>query len=397
MLVLLTFLLALPILSTDIYLPSLSEIAFFYNSSDFQVQLTLTGYFLVFGLSQLIYGSLSDRFGRRPILLFSLIIYNLASMICAVSSNIYVLIFGRCLQALGAGSAILIFAIVRDLYRGNQVAKMIAYMSAVVALSPIIAPIMGGVIQAYLNWQWNFGILTILGLTLLLLTYLFLPETNRRFRINTFLFQQVFKDYHRLLINWEFMAQALAAAFAFGALFAYVSGSSFILINKMGCSPQLFGWIFAIAAIGYVLGAALNGRLVSLYGVQRMGCIGINVLLSSTVLMLLLSYLFSRSWMSVVLSQLLCEVGISIVIATSVSRALQPIPDLAGAGSALIGFFRFLCAMIASVCVALFASAISLSITILVFSILSWSCLNIQKFKVFEGLLFSSRSSNFPS
>lgn len=205
------------------------------------------------------------------------------------------MILGRCLQALGAGSAILIFAIVRDSYEGAQVAKKIAYMSAVVALSTIIAPIIGGIMETYFNWRWNFVILSILGSALLLLIYLLLPETNHSIKRNTSLVQQVVKNYKSLLINSKFMGHALAAACAFGALFAYVSGASFIIINSMGCAPQFFGWIFAIAAIGYVLGATLNGRLVMLYGTHLMKRIGISCLISGATLMIVTTYLFSKT------------------------------------------------------------------------------------------------------
>jgi len=156
LLILLTFLLALPIVSTDIYLPSIHEISKFFNTSHQKVQLTLTLYFLTFGFIQLVYGSLSDCFGRKPMMITSLLIYIFGTSICIYSDTITLLIIGRFLQALGAGSAILVFAIVRDMYEGSKVARIIAYMSAVVAISPIIAPIFGGYVQSLLSWRWNF-------------------------------------------------------------------------------------------------------------------------------------------------------------------------------------------------------------------------------------------------
>jgi hypothetical protein len=128
-----------------------------------------------------------------------------------------------------------------------------------------------------------------------------------------------------------------------------------------------------------------------------MARLGINLLIGGAIIMMLMIHLFPRSWMPIVLSQLLCEVGISIVIANSITRALEPIPYLAGTGSALIGFFRFLCAMLASLWVGIFSSGISLSVITLVFSILSWFFLNIQKLKFVEYLFVNKKISSPPS
>lgn len=378
LLILLTFLLALPILSTDIYLPSLHEISKFFSTSHQKVQLTLTLYFLTFGVIQLVYGSLSDCFGRKPIMIISLLIYIFGTTICIYSNSITMLILGRCLQALGTGNAILVFAIVRDMYEGNKVARIIAYMSAVVAISPIIAPIFGGYIQSFLSWQWNFIILWVAGVLLLLVSLVLLPETNKYKRVRISIFINLIKDYHKLLQNRYYMKHALGAAFAFGALFSYISGSHYIFLNLMGYSPKLFGLIFAIAAIGYVLGAFLSGKLIPNFGMNQVFAIGLISLVMGAIIMTVLCYFYRLNSVAILIPQIICEFGISVIVPIAVAKALQPIPECAGAGSSLIGFLRFFCASIASILTMQFQGTIALALIILGFAMCAFLSIGVK-------------------
>lgn len=369
MIFLLTLLLALPIISTDIYLPSLNEMSIIFNAGAEETQLTLTVYFFIFCLVQLIYGPLSDHFGRKPVLLSSLLIYILGTVLCIYSPTIQVFTLGRAIQAFGAGSAILIFAIIRDLYEGERVTKMIAYMSAVVALSPIVAPIVGGYIQASWSWQGNFMTLGFFGILAFAMSVCLLPETNKFLVKKNF--KQLFHNYRSLLMNVNFMANALCAAGAFGALFAYVSASHYLFMNLMGYSPQLFGWTFAVAAMGYVLGALMSGRLISTFGMEKIFGIGMLSLLGGGVSMVLMCYIFPLNVFAILMPQLVCEFGISMIIPIAVTKALQPIPQCAGSGSALIGFLRFLFASFSSYFAFAFqnGNALPLALIILGFSL----------------------------
>ncbi len=340
------------------------------------MQLTLTGYFFTFGIIQLIYGSLSDCFGRKPVCLLNLFIYILATLLCAFSTSIKMLIVARCLQALGAGSAILTFAILRDLYTGKELAKYIAYMSAVVALSPIIAPIIGGYIQAQLSWRWDFILLVLFGLILWLWCYWYLPETNQYRGSSTNFFKRLWLDYRCLLGDPNYIGYALSAALAFGALFAYVSGAPYILLNLMSYSPELFGWIFATAAIGYVLGAFVNGKLVCFVGINFMYLIGSISLISGAIIMVVMSYLYPLDALAIVMPQIICEFGIAIVISAGATKALQPIPHYAGAGAALFNFLRFLFATLSSCLVIAFHSATSLLLAFVILGFALFSLLS---------------------
>ncbi len=377
--VLLTIQLALPILSTDIYLPSLTTITQYFDTTINQVQLTLSAYFFIFGFSQLIYGPLSDQFGRKPIMLVGLFVYIVSTLCCAFSINIEMFIISRCLQACGAGSAILVFAMIRDLYQGEQVSKMITYMSAVVAISPIIAPILGGYIEVHASWQWNFIILTSAGLALLILSYQFLPETNH-YQNQSKLFKSIFVNYFNLLSNRNFMGYTLSAAFAFAALFSYVSGAPYVMLNLMHYSPSTFGWLFASAAIGYVTGAYVNGRIVSRVGLEWMSYLGTRLLVLSSIILVIGNFFYPNYIALLLLPQIVQEFGISIVVATNVAQALQPIPHCVGAGSALIGCLRFLLAALCSYIVVAFQARSSLQLTVTIFgcSVLSWISLYLR-------------------
>lgn len=347
-LILITFLLALPILSTDIYLPSLTVIQHYFQTDYEAVQLTLSVYFFTFAVVQLIYGSLSDCFGRKPMTLISLTLYLAGSFVCIGAGTIHQLIMGRGLQALGAGSSILVFAMVRDRYEGAKGAQLISYMSAVVAISPIIAPIMGGYIQGVWAWQGSFVLLALISSLLLVASFFFLPETHAAQRSSQFIFKQLVRDYRFLLTHKVYMAHALCAACAFAALFSFISGAPYIFLEKLGYGPEAFGWTFAMAAIGYVFGAFMSGKLSPLLGVNKLLFLGLSFLGGGAIFMITLCFFYGVSGYTIIVPQLICELGISIIVPIAVMKALTPIPQCAGAGSALIGFMRFFLAMISS-------------------------------------------------
>ncbi|MBS0289818.1 MAG: multidrug effflux MFS transporter [Proteobacteria bacterium] len=331
-------------------------------------------------VAQLFYGPLSDCFGRKPLFLLSLSIYTIASVICIFSTTIQVFILGRCLQALGSGGAVLVFAIIRDLYEGKQAAKIIAYMSAVVAISPIIGPILGGIIQSLLSWQYNFVVLALIGGFLLLLSR-FIAETNQKQKFSAAFSKEIGSHYRYLFTSKRYLSNALSAAFAFGALFAYVSGAPYLFLNLMGYSSATFGWIFAIAAFGYVVGAFVNGKLISRFGVNVMSKIGMLFLVGGGLTISLFCYVYPLNPFAIILPQIMCEFGISVVISTCIAKALQPIPQCAGTGMALLGFLRFLAASGSSAVVMICdcSSALPLAVTVLGCSLLSFFCRFIER------------------
>lgn len=375
-LILLTLLLSLPITTTDIYLPSIYSIQDFFKSDIFSVQLTLTAYFIVFSCIQLIYGFLSDVFGRKVITLWSLAIYILGTLICVVSQTIEILIAGRIIQALGAGSAITVFAVIRDSCESVAIARIISYMSAVVAISPIIAPIIGGFLQTNFCWQASFIFLLIVSIILFLSVVCIFPETKRHCQtgsINTLI-----TNYVNLAINKNYIPYAFGAAFAFGALFAYISGAPHIFLNFLGYSPKYFAIVFAIAAIGYVFGSLINPKLISIFGIDKTLYIGIiNIILGGTMMYLFCLYADNAILaFGIIASQLICEFGISITVPICTTKDLQPVPEIAGQASALIGFMRFICAALASISMSQLQHPIFMALIILLFGVLA--CISVQ-------------------
>lgn len=378
-LILLTLLLALPITTTDIYLPSIYSIQDFFKSDIFSVQLTLTVYFIVFSCIQLIYGFLSDLFGRKIITLWSLAIYILGTLICIVSQTIETLIAGRIIQALGAGSAITVFAVIRDSYESVAVARIISYMSAVVAISPIIAPIIGGFLQTIFCWQANFIFLLLVSIILFLSAVYILPETKRHSQIGGA--KTLITNYVNLAINTNYIPYAFGAAFAFGALFSYISGAPHIFLNLLGYSPEHFAIVFAIAAIGYVFGSLINPKLINIFGINKVLYIGIINIIFGGIIMCLFCLYTDNAVLAfgIIASQLICEFGISVTVPICTTKALQPVPENAGQASALIGFMRFICAALASILMSQLQHPVFMALIILLFGILAWISVQYQK------------------
>ena len=362
-------LISLAFLSIDLYLPSLHAIGVHFGAPAEKVQLTLTCFFIILSLIQLIYGPLSDRFGRRPMMLVSLSLFITGSLICAWAPSIEVLIAGRCIQALGTGSAILVFAMIRDLYQGPQVARIAAYMMSLASISPILAPMIGGYIQSILPWQCNFVLLLGISGTLFILSFFFLPETKEATQHEKSVVHEVFLNYLKLMGDKQFMQQALGAAFAFGALFVFLSASHRLFLTLMNVPPQQFGLIYAVVAFGYTLGAFLTGKFIPRLGMKKIFALGYAALILGSLAMVGLNQLYPLNIVAIVVPQFFCEAGIAMIIPITMTRALMPIPAYAGTGSALIGFMRFVFATVASLMTMDINSSAALGVITLVFAL----------------------------
>ncbi len=240
--VLLALLTSMGPLSTDMYLPSLPDISQSMGTDDARTQLTLSVFLFGFAAGMLIYGPLADRLGRKPVLLSGLILFVLASIGCTFSPTIDVLIAGRFVQALGAaGPVVLARAIVRDLYRGPEAGRMLSHMGAIMGLVPAIAPVLGGVLHEAFGWRIIFAIIAALGLALLVLGAFSLPETLKNANRRASSPRQILRDYRHLLQNRGFRFYVAFACLSFAGLFAFISGSSFVLQDNYGLSPQIYG------------------------------------------------------------------------------------------------------------------------------------------------------------
>ncbi|MCX7295561.1 MAG: multidrug effflux MFS transporter [Hyphomicrobiales bacterium] len=328
-------------LSTDMYLPSLPDIARALTASTAQVQLTISAYLIGFAVGQIIYGPISDRHGRKPVLLAALGLYSAATFICALSPSIDVLIAARALQALGGSGCIMVArAIVRDLYSGPRAGRELSVMGSVMALAPVVAPIVGGVLQTAFGWRSVFVTLVIAGVGGAIVIWLVLPETLRQKASEPVSPASMLRSYGIVVRHPAYLSYMALATGSYAGLFAWISGASFVLQNLYGLSPLDFGIAFALSAVGYLTGTNLATRFVMRLGLDRTIGFGCGALAAGGLGMVASVALGFTSAFALVLPVAVYLAGMGMVLPQSVAGAMTPFPERAGAASALFGFVQ---------------------------------------------------------
>ena len=328
-------------LSVDMYLASLPDIGRTLASPDAQVQLTLSFYLIGFAGGQVIYGPISDRHGRRMVLMAALALFITASLVCAAAPSIEILIAARFFQAIGgSGAAVLARAVVRDVYEGARVARELSRLAAVMALAPLIAPLIGGALQTYFGWRASFIALTAVGIASAALVALLLPETLRSRAPEPVSFASILSSYRTFLANPAFLAYLGILLCAFGGLFAWISASAFVLQNLYGLSPFEFGLAFAVGSAGYLAGTWVAANIVVRNGLDRtlgIGCLGLAG--GGVACVVALSFGLTSAT-ALVLSVAIFLGGLGLALPQAQAGALLPFPQRAGAASSLVGFLQ---------------------------------------------------------
>ncbi|MEO8629175.1 MAG: multidrug effflux MFS transporter [Betaproteobacteria bacterium] len=339
--ILLTSLVALGPLSTDLYLPSLPAMVDVFGTDVARVQLTLSVFLVGFALSQLAYGPLSDRFGRRPVLLGGLAIYCIASLACAFATTIGGLIAARFLQALGGCCGpVIARAIVRDVHGLQRAARTLAYIGAATALAPAIGPIIGGYLEVAFGWRSSFFALTLFGLVVLLASVATLSETNEHRNPDATRPLTLLANYRAVLRHDAFIGYTLCVAFCYSSLFAFISGSSFVLIEVLHVAPNRFGYCFAVVVAGYLSGTLSAGRLTMRLGIDRMISIGTLLSALSGTVMAALALCGVYTLSAVLVPTFFCMLAAGLVLPNAMAGATAPFPRMAGSASALMGFVQ---------------------------------------------------------
>jgi DHA1 family bicyclomycin/chloramphenicol resistance-like MFS transporter len=327
-------------LSTDMYLPSLPDISNRLDATTAQTQLTISAYLVGFAIGQLLYGSASDRFGRKPVLLTGLLVYCAASFLCAFAWSVEMLMLARALQAVGACSGIVVArAVVRDLYSGARAGRELSLMGMVMALAPVIAPVIGGVLQTLFGWRANFVTLTAAGLLIVFAIWLLLPETLVK-RSPALKLSAMLRNFSGFLRDGNFLAHTGLVVSVFAGLFAWISGSSFVLQDIYGQSAFDFGIAFAVGSVGYMAGTALAAKFVGRYGIGTVSGFGAAAAAAGGLLMVGAVALDIRSGFALVLPMALYLGGMGGVLGQAIAGAMQPYHDRAGAASSLLGFIQ---------------------------------------------------------
>ena len=265
-----TFMNMYPPLSTDMYLPALPEIGKYFATSEFLVGLTLTIFFLVFAVSMVLCGPLSDKYGRRPILIFGTVTYTIASLACVLAPNIYVLLVGRFFQGFGSGAVITVStALIKDCFRGKVMTKILVITQALGVIGPMAAPLVGGVLLRFTDWHGAFWTLTGLGIINLILALLLtetLPE-EKRFQGKVFSSLALLASFAR---QKHFMMTLIMFALLSLPFMAYLSVSSFVYIENFKLSAQEYSYFFAANASVSILGPMMYLRLKKVLSNSRL-------------------------------------------------------------------------------------------------------------------------------
>lgn len=341
LLLLLTVLFANGILAATMYLPSLPAISDTLAVPVDVLPLTLTVYFVTFACGQLVYGPLSDRYGRRPLLLGGLVIMVLGSIACALAESLSALLWARAVQGLGAASAMATGrAIVNDVYERQQAARATSVISASLALAPIVAPLLGGLIEHYLDWRINFWINGGITLAVVLVLVWRLPETHVPTPANGSLLGRILSAYAYLLTNRAFLTFGLLNMGVFAGLHGFSAGAPAVLIGTMDLSAVNYGILIALGSAGFFIGALLSSWLGGRLGLLRMIDAGVIFTLAGGVGMALYVGLVEPSVTAIVVLRLIWAIGMGLAMPNSVVGAVGVNPATLGAGAALSGFLQ---------------------------------------------------------
>ena len=335
-------------LSLDLYLPALPELADDLDASASAAQLSITACLVGLAVGQLVAGPLSDRLGRRRPLIVGLVGFMLASVACALAPSAAILVVLRFVQGLaGAAGLVISRAIARDLYSGRALMIFFSRLILIAGLAPVIAPILGGQLSLIMSWRGIFGVLAGFGAVLLLAGWLGLKETLPPERRIVGGFGKTLHGYNTLLHDRFFLGCALSSGLAGASMFAYISGSTFVLQRIYGMSPQGFSFVFGAISLALVIAAQVGGRLALRWPLTRVLGFGLAVnlcgaasLLATVIIGLPLGVLIAA------LSVMVSAVG--LIFPTANALALADYPDLAGTASSLQGLSQFVFGAVAA-------------------------------------------------
>ncbi|MFJ4831165.1 multidrug effflux MFS transporter [Streptomyces sp. NPDC088747] len=343
---------ATPPLAMDMYLPSLPAVTESLNAPAATVQLTLTTCLAGMALGQLVVGPMSDRWGRRRPLLVGLVIYILATALCAVAPNIGLLVTFRLVQGLaGAAGIVIARAVVRDLYDGMEMARFFSTLMLISGVAPVVAPLIGGQILRVTDWRGVFVVLTVVGVALTTVVWFRLPETLAPADRHGGGVGEALRAMRGLLADRIFTGYMLTGGFTFAALFAYISASPFVIQEIYGASPQTFSLLFGVNSIGLVIVGQVNGRiLVGRVGLDRVVAFGLAVVtLAAAALLLMSTGAFGEAGLVPVAAALFVLMSaMGVALPNAQTLALMRVRYAAGSASALLGTTSFLVGAIAS-------------------------------------------------
>ncbi|UXT57384.1 multidrug effflux MFS transporter [Agrobacterium fabrum] len=321
-------------LCMNLFLPSLSAMALYFEIDYAVMQFAVSGYLAATALLQLVIGPLSDLFGRRPVMLASITIMIAATMVCMLASDITVFMIGRVAQAAVVSGFVLARAIVRDMVPMEQAASMIGYVTMGMSVVPMVGPTVGGLLNDFSGWQSSFALLALLGAGILVLAWFDLGETNQSKSAS---FSQQFHAWPELLRSPLFWGYALTSTFSSGMFFSFLGGAPFVGSVLYGLTPAMLGLQFFFMASGYMLGNFVSGRYASQIGISRMMLSGNVIAIAGIVTAIALITGGAESAYAFFVPLALIGVGNGVTLPSANAGMVSVQPHLAGSASGLGG------------------------------------------------------------
>ncbi|GAA0489592.1 MULTISPECIES: multidrug effflux MFS transporter [Tatumella] len=351
--IILSALMAVTSLSTDIYLPAMPVMS---KELLGNAELTVTGFLTGFCLAQLIWGPISDRYGRRRPLFIGLILFIIGSAGCALSSDMLQIVMWRIFQAFGACTGpMLARAMIRDLFSRTRAAQMLSTLMIIMAIAPIAGPLIGGQMIKITSWHAIFWLLVIIGI-LLLAAISFLPETLTSENRVSVTLSGAFRNYYQLLTNANYMRFTLCLTFYYVAAYAFITGSPFVYISYFHIDPQYYGWLFAVNILGVMLLSIVNRRLVQHFPLENLLRVAVTVAAAAAGVLAAGTGADIGGIGLIIISVFIFFAMNGVIAATSTACALDAVPGFAGSASALIGALQYGSGIISSLLLALFSN-----------------------------------------
>ena len=324
--------------SNDIFLPSMPSMARDLATDYGSIQLALSIFMLGIGVSQLIIGPLSDAYGRRPVLKWTMILYVGASVICVVAPNIETLLAARFVQSIGGCAGLAVGrAVIRDRFEGAKAAQAYAYIATALAAGPMLGPIIGGQIEVWFDWRGSFVFLTALGLVALAAVVWVLGETNLAPNKEVVRPSRLLRGYASMFRDRRYLGYVSTIAFTYGGVFAFISGSAFVFIGLLGVAPDVYGLGFAIAIGGYGGGTFTASQISARIGIDGMILTGGLIACFSTLCLAGFAWAGALTMWTIIGPVTVFTFGTGFVFPNCQAGAIMPYPHMAGTAAALMG------------------------------------------------------------
>ncbi len=324
--------------SNDIFLPSMPSMARDLATDYGSIQLTLSLFMLGIGVAQLVLGPLSDGFGRRPVLKWTMILYVGASAACVVAPNIETLLAARVVQSVGGCAGLVVGrAMIRDRFEGAKAAQAYAYIATALAAGPMLGPIIGGQFEVWFDWRASFVFLTVFGLVALVAVIWVLGETNAAPNREAIRPGRLMRGYASMFRDRRYLGYVLTITFTYGGVFTFISGSAFVFIDLLGVAPEIYGLGFAIAIGGYGAGTFAASQISARIGIDGMIRTGGLIACASTLCLVGFAWAGALDVWTIIGPVTVFTFGTGFVFPNCQAGTIMPYPHMAGTAAALMG------------------------------------------------------------